>query len=104
MFAQHTAGDDLINPEQTPSRPGAAGIADGPSRAKTAVTISAKPPSMIIVTQPDDVSIHRSTEDSKSETEDRDYSETESSSVFLTDTESEHHVLVSGKQSCVAVY
>jgi len=56
-----------------------------------------KGPSIIVVTQHDDVSVHKSTEDSKSETEDKDYySETESSSFFITETEVEHHLLVAG--------
>lgn len=71
--------------------------ADGLPRGKPTAAISAKAPSMIIVTQHDDVSIHKSTEDSKSETEERDFSETESSSFFLTDTEAEHSALLSGE-------
>ena len=58
-------------------------------------------PAIIVVTQHDDVSIHKSTEDSRSETtvEDKDYySETESTSFFITETEVDHHMLVAGEQ------
>ena len=73
---QVSSGDGMIKPRQ----------------------LALKGPSLIVVTQHDDVSVYKSaTEDSKSETEDRDYySETESSSFFITETEVEHHLLVAG--------
>ena len=56
-----------------------------------------KPPAIIVVTQHDEVSVHKSTEDSRSETEDRDYmSECESTSFFLTEGEVDYHLLVAG--------
>ena len=69
-------------------------VGDGVAKSRQTTL---KGPSIIVVTQHDDVSVHKSTEDSKSETEDRDYySETESSSFFITETEVEHHLLVNG--------
>ncbi|CAK8688898.1 unnamed protein product [Clavelina lepadiformis] len=70
----------------------------GGGRKLTLMASQLRAPSMIIVTQHDDhpMSLYRSTEESRSETEDRDFSETESCSFFLTETEIDHHLLVGG--------